>query len=111
MHGWLEAGSQYDAGIISVAKVAFTSPIPNVNILDNLIGWMLANAGEVTLKLNLSQLQYHTDAYHTMLVPASYCEPAFVRVAHWTLLASSYYMWFMSHIELLNNYVNYGIGG
>ena len=26
---------------------------------------------------------------------------------HWTLLASSYYTCFMSHIELLYNYVNY----
>ena len=105
----LEAGSQYDAGgvsVISVVKIAEESSfiqsnsIPNVKFLDNLISWMLTNTGEVTLELNLSQLQHHANVHDTMLVPASYCEPVFVSAEHWTLFDSSYHMCFLSHIEL-----------
>ena len=38
---------------------------------------MPTNAGEVTLKLNLSQLQRHTDTCNAMLASASYFESAF----------------------------------
>ena len=34
---------------------------------------MLTNAGEVTLKLNVSQFQCHLDTCSAMLVPASHC--------------------------------------
>ena len=40
-----------------------------------MIGWMLTNAGDATLELNLSQLQRHSDICDTMLVLVSYCEP------------------------------------
>ena len=38
---------------------------------NNMIGWMLTNAGEVTHELNLSQLQCHHDAHDA--TPASCC--------------------------------------
>ena len=40
-----------------------------------MIGWMLANAGNATLELNLSQLQRHSDIRDAILVLVSYCEP------------------------------------
>ena len=59
-------------------------------------------------RVELESTQRHTDTHDAMLVPASYCEPAFTSTEHWTLFTSSCYMCFMSHIELLLNYVNYG---
>ena len=49
-------------------------------ILDNLIGWTLTNAGEVMVKLNLSRLQCHPDTHDVMLTPTSYCEPTHIQV-------------------------------
>ena len=40
-----------------------------------MIGWMLANAGDTTLELNLSQLQRHPTTCNAMLVLILYCEP------------------------------------
>ena len=39
------------------------------------IGWKLANTGDATLELNLSQLQRHLDTCDAMLVPGSNFEP------------------------------------
>ena len=75
--------------------------------MENLIGY----AAEVMLELKLNQLQHHANARNAMMMPASYCDPAFMSSERWILFTSSYYMCFMSHIELLHNYVNYGTGG
>ena len=52
-----------------------SNSVPDVKIMDNLIGLTLNNAGEITLELNLNQLLCHPDARNAMLVPVSYCEP------------------------------------
>ena len=39
--------------------------------------WLNANTDEVTLKLNLSQIQVLPKAREATLAPASYCEPTF----------------------------------
>ena len=67
-----------------------SNSIPGVKFLDNLIGWMLTNAG-VELELIPQRSR------HDMLAPASYCEPAFklehklaVHVQHqWTMSIGS----------------------
>ena len=53
----LKPGSQYDAGTTSVMSVTEKSLffhqsncIPDVKFFDNLIGWTLANARDVTLE-------------------------------------------------------------
>ena len=51
-----------------------SNSIPDVKFLDHLIGWLLTNAGKVTLKLNLSQLKHHPEVRDAMLAPVSYCE-------------------------------------
>ena len=53
-----------------------SNSILDVKCLDNLIGWMLANAGNAMLGYNLSLFQRHSDAHNATLVPASYCEPS-----------------------------------
>ena len=55
----------------------YSNSIPDVKFLDNLIGWMLTDAGKVMLELNLSQLQCCSNARDAMLVPVLhvYCEP------------------------------------
>ena len=40
-----------------------------------MIGWILANTGDATLELNLSQLQRHPNTRNAMLVLVLYCEP------------------------------------
>ena len=72
---------------------------------------LIGYTGKVMLELKLNQLQHHADAHNAMMVPASCCEPAFMSSEHWILFTSSYYMCFMSLIELLHNYANYGTGG
>ena len=42
-------------------RIFLPNSIPGVKFLDNLIGWTLTNAGEVTLELNLSQFQHQPD--------------------------------------------------
>ena len=41
----------------------WSNSIPDVKFLDNLIGWTLANAGEVMLELNLSRLPLQSWCY------------------------------------------------
>ena len=76
----LKAGSQYDAGAASVVSdtsvagesIFWTSPILFLKSnFDILIGWMLANAGNAMLELNLSQLQHHPNTRDAILVLAS----------------------------------------
>ena len=59
--------------VASITGESQSNSNPEVNIL---IGWMLANTGDATLELNLSQLQCYPDARDATLVPASCCEPA-----------------------------------
>ena len=61
--------------IASVEKTFLhqSNSVPEVKFFNILIGWMLANAGDATQELNLSQLQHHCNACNAMLVPASYC--------------------------------------
>ena len=75
----VKTGSQYDAGTVSIMERREhhgRKRFSLVKFFDILIGWTLANAGDIMLELNLSQLQHHPDARNAMLVPASYCEPS-----------------------------------
>ena len=73
--------------------------------------WLMLVRYTCNARVELESTQHHTDTRDAMLVLASYCEPAFTSTEHWTLFTSSCYMYFMSHIELLLNYVNYGTAG
>ena len=53
--------------------------IPDIKFFDNLIGWMLANAGDATLEQKSSLFQHHPDSCKATLVPVSYCETGFNR--------------------------------
>ena len=63
--------------------------------LDNLIGWMLANAGEVTLNLNLSQLKRHHKAQNNTLAGTS--------VILWTHIKSPTKMYQYLYTHTCNN--------
>ena len=47
-----------------------TNYIPDIKFFDNLIGWMLANAGDARLELKSSLFQFHLDAHDTTLAQA-----------------------------------------
>ena len=59
------------ANVVGESIFHFSNSIPDVKFLDNLIDWIVTNVGEVTLKLNLSQLQSDPNTRNTMLAPAS----------------------------------------
>ena len=46
--------------------------VPDVKLLDNLIGWTLTYVSKVTLNLNLSQLRCHPETRDAMLAPVPY---------------------------------------
>ena len=55
----------------------WSNSIPNVKTGQS--DWMVTNAGELKLELNLSQLQRHPDARDATLGPASYCGSSLTR--------------------------------
>ena len=61
----------------SPKKYIYIFTTPDVKFFNNLIGWMLANAGDATMKKKLSLFQCCLDARDATLAPASYCEPSF----------------------------------
>ena len=69
----VKVGSQYAAGTVSERKYSFTSQslFPKLSFGILMIGWMLANAGDATLGLNLNQLQHYPDTRNTMLALVS----------------------------------------
>ena len=48
------ASSQYDSSAMGKSIFSLVKSIPEVNFFNIMIGWMLANAGDTTLELNLS---------------------------------------------------------
>ena len=77
----VKIGSHYATGTVNERKYSFTIQILFLKIYKSfsilMIGWMLANAGDATLELNLTQLQCHPNTCDTMLVLVSYCEPTY----------------------------------
>ena len=85
----VKPGSQYDAGVVSVtgeSTCVFSIAIPDVKpfFFNNLITWMLANAGTMqrwkrTISLPALHCLFkcHPDTRDAMLAPALYCEQGF----------------------------------